>query len=363
MTLQILGFGTAVPPQTMTQEDAARQAVSLLAGSGSRTAPIPALYRRAGVQKRHLVLLESSTDGARARQSFYQPARDAGDRGPSTAQRMQRYESDAPCLAAEAARAALSDAGVEASQITHLVTVGCSGFSAPGVDIRLIEDLGLPRHAARTHAGFMGCHGALNGLRVAGGFASSDPQACVLVCAVELCSLHHQYTCDAQQLVANSLFSDGAAAVVGRGGEPAAGPWQIVAHRSALVPGTSDLMSWRIGDHGFVMTLSPRVPEVIREMLGPWLDAWLGEHGLTVEQIRAWAVHPGGPKILTACAEAAGFDPTLLRPSQDVLKEFGNMSSPTVVFILQRLRARPDTLPCVVLAFGPGLTIEAALIR
>ena len=275
---------------------------------------------------------------------------------------MQRYESDAPRLAAEAARAALSDAGVDAAEITHLVTVGCSGFSAPGVDIRLIEDLGLPRrgpHARRLH----GLSRRLNGLRVAGGFASSDPQACVLVCAVELCSLHHQYTCDAQQLVANSLFSDGAAAVVGRGGKPAAGPWQIVEHRSALLPGTSDLMSWRIGDHGFVMTLSPRVPEVIRQTLGPWLDAWLGEHDLTVEQVRAWAVHPGGPKILTACAEAAGFDPALLRTSQEVLTEFGNMSSPTVLFILQRLRARPDTLPCVALAFGPGLTIEAALVR
>ncbi len=363
MTLQILGVGTAVPPHAISQADAADQAVNLLAGSGQRTTAIPALYRRAGVHTRHLVLLESSPDGAAARQSFYPPARGADDAGPSTAQRMQRYESDAPGLAARAARAALADAGVGAAQVTHLVTVGCSGFSAPGVDIQLIEELGLPRDVARTHTGFMGCHGALNGLRVAGGFASSDPQARVLVCAVELCSLHHQYTCEPQQLVANSLFSDGAGAVVGQGSRAADLPWQIVQHRSALVPGTADLMSWRIGDHGFQMTLSPRVPEVIRGLLGPWLEAWLAEHGLAIAQIRAWAVHPGGPKILTACAAAAGFDPALLGVSQEVLSKCGNMSSPTVLFILQRLRRQPDTLPCVALAFGPGLTIEAALIR
>jgi predicted naringenin-chalcone synthase len=304
-------------------------------------------------------------------------AADANDRGPTTAMRMRRYEADVLELAARAALAACENAATAPEAISHLVTVSCSGFSAPGVDIGLIERLGLPRHASRTHIGFMGCHGALNALRVAAGFAAADPAANVLICCVELCTLHQQYSSDPQQLVASALFSDGAAAVVGgaaRNGAAAAASnasaraeavdaWEVVEHRSALLPDTGHMMSWRIGDHGFAMTLSPEVPDVIRQRLRPWLEAWLAEHSLRLDDIRGWAIHPGGPRILSACGEALGLDHTCLAESQQVLAAYGNMSSPTTLFILERFRRRPNSLPCVALAFGPGLTIEAALIR
>jgi predicted naringenin-chalcone synthase len=390
MSFQIVGLGTAVPAELVTQEDAARLAVELWGGQTARVATIPALYRRAGVHTRHSVVLQSSTNGEPARQSFYSVAEDGGDRGPSTGDRMRRYELNALELATRAADDALDQAGWTAASISHLVTVSCSGFSAPGVDIGLLEELGMRRDVSRTHIGFMGCHGALNGLRVAGALAAANPGERVLLSCVELCSLHQQYTNDAQQIVANALFSDGAAAVVGHDTTFAEGKgvrslfsadadtakstptgrkmdqtsgWTVADQRSFLLPGTTGLMSWRIGDHGFEMTLSPRVPEVIRQSLLPWMNDWLSAHSLTIEDIRGWAIHPGGPRILTACADSLGLDYSQLGPSQSILATYGNMSSPTVLFILERLRDASVMPPCIVLAFGPGLTVEGALVR
>jgi predicted naringenin-chalcone synthase len=389
MSFRIVGIGTAVPRELITQDDAARLAIEL-AGQGAGHGPaIQTLYRKSGVQKRHSTLITSSTNGRPATQSFFPVAAGAADRGPTTGMRMRRYERSALELAAQAACIALRDSGTSPAEIVHLVTVSCTGFSAPGVDIGLVECLGLNRGVSRTHIGFMGCHGALNGMRVAAALSSSAPAGKVLLCCVELCSLHHQYAADPQQIVANALFSDGAAAVVGasyfREGEAPAEPrpentrlggslalpdsetafsnsWRLAEQFSLLLPDTADLMAWRIGDNGFDMRLSPQVPGVIREMLRPWLCEQLSRHGLSISDVRAWAIHPGGPRILTACAESLGLDPDCLAPSQQVLADYGNMSSPTVLFVLERLRTRGDALPCVVLAFGPGLAIEAALI-
>lgn len=365
MGFQIAGIGTAVPEELVTQEDAARLAVELWGVSLGHTAVLPALYRRTGVRKRHSVVLASSTNGQPAHQEFYSVATCAGDRGPSTANRMCRYETDALTLATQAARGAIDDCAWHPRDVSHLVTVSCSGFSAPGVDIGLIELLGLRRDVTRTNVGFMGCHGALNGLRTARGLVALDPHARVLMCCVELCSLHQQYTDDAQQIVANALFSDGAAAIAGMASSAERQGYHVIDQRSHLLPNTADLMTWRIGDHGFKMTLSPRVPDVVRQTLRPWLSGWLAEYGLSLEDIHGWAVHPGGPRILTACADALALRPEQIEPSQQVLAEYGNMSSPTVLFILERLcqSMGESSLPCVVLAFGPGLTIEAALLR
>jgi predicted naringenin-chalcone synthase len=362
MSFRISGIGTAVPSELITQDDAARLAIEL-AGQGECHAPaIQTLYRKTGVRKRHSTLITSSTNGRPATQTFFPVATDAGDRGPTTSDRMRRYEQASLELASEAARVALNESNTAPDEIAHLVTVSCTGFSAPGVDVGLVQTLGLSRSVSRTHVGFMGCHGALNGLRVAAALSRSAPASKVLLCCVELCSLHHQYAADPQQVVANALFSDGAAAIVGNSDELSDRSWELVGQFSYVIPETADLMSWRIGNNGFDMRLSPHVPGVIKETLKPWLSAHLACHSLTVKDIRSWAIHPGGPRILTACAESLGLDYACLEPSQRVLADFGNMSSPTVLFIFDQLRSQANNLPCVVLAFGPGLTIEAALI-
>ena len=362
MSCRISGIGTAVPHELITQDDAARLAIEL-AGQAERHAPaIQALYRKTGVRKRHSTLITSSTNGRPAAQSFFPIATDAGDRGPTTADRMRRYEHAAIDLAIQAARAAMDDSNTATDEIAHLVTVSCTGFSAPGVDIGLVNSLGLNRGVSRTHVGFMGCHGALNGLRVAAALGQSATTSKVLLCCVELCSLHHQYAAEPQQVVANALFSDGAAAIVVSSEDSSNRSWRVLDQFSHVLPETAGLMGWRIGDNGFDMRLSPYVPGVIKQMLKPWLCYQLARHSLMIEDIQSWAIHPGGPRILIACADSLGLDHAYLKPSQRVLADYGNMSSPTILFILNQLRAQANSLPCVMLAFGPGLTIEAALI-
>lgn len=321
------------------------------------------LYRRSGIRQRHSVLLEPAAAGRAPTQSFYPSAADAGNDGPSTEKRMQRYQQQAEPLARAACRQAFHSSGWAPRQVTHLITVSCTGFGSPGYDLGLVESLGLSCDVARTHVGFMGCHAVMNALRVATAFAQADAGARVLVCAVELCSLHQQYFASAQQIVANALFADGAAAALVARGRGATAGWRIAAQKSWILPDTAELMQWRIGDHGFEMTLSNKVPDVIRTRLGEPLNSWLAACGLSVRDIRSWAIHPGGVRILSACAEGAGFETALLAASRHILSNYGNMSSPTVLFILERLRETTQPRPCVMLAFGPGLTIEAALLE
>jgi predicted naringenin-chalcone synthase len=277
---------------------------------------------------------------------------------------MERYAAEAGPLAVSAARSALDDAAIAPARVTHLITVSCTGFYAPGFDAALIRELDLSREVARTHVGFMGCHGVFNGLKVARGFVGADPSAVPLVCAVELCSLHHQYGWDSDKIVANALFADGAGAVVGvSGGTPAgANAYRLLASGSTLIDDSEDTMSWRLGNHGFLMTLSPTVPDLIGQHLRGWLEDWLARQRINLNAVASWAVHPGGPRILSAVGETLGLDPSQLHDSQRVLAELGNMSSPTILFILDRLRRAGASRPCVALAFGPGLAVEAALL-
>ncbi len=364
MTLFIDGIGTATPEHVIEQEDAVRLAASLVQPTpdDGLLKTLKVLYRRSGVQTRGSVLLDSSSNGHPIRQSFYRQPGSTTDRGPSTAERMCKYEQLAGELALRAAAEALADGGTAPGEVSHLITVSCSGFSAPGIDLELIDRLGLSPAVARTHVGFMGCHGAINALRVAAAFTAADPQAVVLLCATELCSLHQQYGRNSDRVVANSLFADGAAALVGRGIGSNQQP-RIEAFGSYVLPNTQPLMQWRIRDHGFEMTLSPQVPHRLQTYLPPWLDGWLGTLQLTRAQIGSWAVHPGGPRILDACEAAMQLGNNALATSRQVLAELGNMSSPTVLFILQRMRSSAAPRPLVMMAFGPGLAIEAALLR
>ncbi|MBD3675906.1 MAG: type III polyketide synthase [Planctomycetaceae bacterium] len=357
-------LATTLPPHHIDQSEASDLAMQLVEESEEKRRLIPVLYRRSGVARRHSVLLDSSSGAEPAQQNFYQPTQSEIDRGPTISERMAIYERAARELAVQTASRSLQQSGVSPEEITHLVTVSCTGFSAPGFDIGLINDLGLNRHLSRTHIGFMGCHGAFNGLKVMKSFLDSDPDACVMLCATELCSLHQQYGWDQEKIVANSLFADGAACLVVRARDLSSaipGNFVHVESTSYVIPDSEDLMSWNIGDHGFEMTLSSQLPGLIRRELRPWLEQWLQEQGITLEEVGSWAVHPGGPRILQACEEALGLEEDALAVSRQVLQECGNMSSPTVLFILQRLQQMTAPTPCVMLGFGPGITAEAAL--
>lgn len=364
MALAIGSIGTAVPGTVYDQEEGLRIARSLCCRTPEQATWLPAMYRGTHIAKRHMVLPRTLVDdvlaGTKRSGSVFLPTGAPDDRGPSLGSRMEVYEQEAPPLALAASREALARASLPADQVTHLITATCTGFAAPGFDQHLIAELLLPATVARTQIGFMGCHGALNGLRVARAFARAEPDAPVLLCAVELCSLHYHYGWDPQKVVANALFGDAAAALVGAG--RASGTWRVAACGSHVFPDSADAMTWTVGDHGFEMTLDRRVPGLIAARLRPWLEGWLKENGLRPEQVGSWAVHPGGPKILDAVQEALALRPEALADSRAVLAEFGNVSSPTVLFILDRLRRQDAPRPCVALGFGPGLTAEAALV-
>tara|TARA_B100001059_G_scaffold161027_1_gene160578 strand:- start:626 stop:1729 length:1104 start_codon:yes stop_codon:yes gene_type:complete len=359
MSLTLHGIGTAVPTQRLSQEEALEVARRINVESPDQARLMARIYQKTKVLNRGSVLLTNEADGGvnRKRLSFY------GTESPGTAERMQAFAEHAGRLALEAARQAMNDSGLPASTITHLVTVSCTGFQSPGVDLFLIDKLGLSAAVQRTHVGFMGCHGALNGLRVAHAFAEMDPNAVVLLCAVELCSLHMSYGWHPERVVANALFADGAAAVVGSATPPSSGRDLVLqSSGSIVIPHSADLMHWEIGDHGFSMGLSPLVPETVGSALLPWLENWLQDRAVDLSAIGSWAVHPGGPKILSTCAEALALDMTHLEESRAVLQDHGNMSSATILFILERLRQRSVAGPCLALAFGPGLSAEVALL-
>src|SRR5262245_30554671 len=226
MSFAILGLGTATPATAVTRAEAQAVARSLCCRTAEQATWLPGVYEQSGIATRHLVfgrdVLDDVINGTRHSRSVFLPTGRPDDRGPTTGQRMRHYGEHAAPLALRAARQALARSGLAARNLTHLVTVSCTGFGAPGVDIVLIKGLDLSPTVERTHVGFMGCHGALNGLRVARAFADADPGARVLLCATELCVLHYHYGWDPQKMVANALFADGAAAVVG--GPPDAAP-------------------------------------------------------------------------------------------------------------------------------------------
>jgi alpha-pyrone synthase len=363
MSFAILGHGEATPETVVDQKTASGIAAALCCRTPEHRTWLPLMYEHSGVRTRHNqyepALVRDLIEGTRTSQSIFLPDGD-DDSGPTTAERNAIYAEKAPQLAIDAARAAIRDGDVDPAQITHIVTVSCTGFFAPGVDRALISGLRLRPTVERTHVGFMGCHGALNGLRVANALTTANPSAVVLVAAVELCSLHYHYGWDPEKMIANALFADGAAAVVGSSSGPT-DAWRLAANGSMLLPDSADAMTWTIGDHGFGMTLSKRVPQLIAKHLRPWLEAWLGTYGLRLADIGSWAIHPGGPKILEAVESALGLPAESTAVARDVFAEFGNMSSPTVLFIIDRLRRAGAPRPCVALGFGPGLTAEAAL--
>jgi prepilin-type processing-associated H-X9-DG protein len=369
VSLAILGIGTALPPNAITQAEAAELAKAVCCKTDEHAQILPVIYRQSAIKTRHMVFRSEVVKNLLAAEpiageSEFVPQGEADDHGPSTRQRMHRYKAEALPLALKATREALERSGLPARAITHIVTVSCTGFSAPGVDVGLMKGLGLNPTVVRTHVGFMGCHGAINGLRVAQAYVDADPEARVLLSATELCSLHFHYGWDPKRVVANALFADGSAAVVaGPGDGSPERAWKVESTASCLFPDSEYAMTWDIGDHGFEMTLATKVPNLINENLRPWLGEWLGGHGLTIEDIKSWAIHPGGPRILTGVEQTLGITEQETFASREILSSCGNMSSPTVLFILNRLRECNAKRPCLAIGFGPGLVAEAALLR
>lgn len=359
----LLAVGLATPQGVLSRTQATALSDLVAPASVSRNL-IDRLHERSGVSRRHGVIFDDAGE-----QTFYQAPADVRAKGPGTRERMTLYERHASTLAEEAARDALGKAQVAAGRITHLVTASCTGFSAPGVDAELIVRLGLSSDVRRTHVGFMGCHAAINAIAAATAFAS-DPAARVLVVCVELCTLHLHYGDRTDQLVANALFADGAAAaVIAQTREEHAIRVQGTASRLFRGPAgesLADRMRWEITDHGFAMTLGKDVPDLLAGVVPAWADEALARHGLSRHDVAAWAIHPGGPRIVQALTDALQLaEPVRAHAAaaaRAVLLDHGNMSSATVLFMLARMLEERTPRPIVTMAFGPGLAGEMMLL-
>lgn len=302
---------------------------------------------RSGIAHRWSVLSPSADGNQLDRGGFY------ADVAASTGQRMRVYAEEAPKLALEAI-AALGELG----EITHLVVASCTGFVAPGVDQIIARALGLPRGVERTLVGFMGCYAAIAALRVAHHLVRSDPTARVLVVTVELCTLHLQDTAEVEPLLAMLQFGDGAAAAI-----VAAEPHGLAIERvfSEAIADAHELITWTIGDSGFVMELAGAVPNRIAAALG---DAVVREVIGGRGEVDGWAVHAGGRSVLDAVERALDLPVDALGHSRAVLAENGNMSSATLMFVLARFLADDRRIENgVAVAFGPGLAAEGLGFR
>lgn len=285
---------------------------------------------------------------------------------PTTGQRMERYEEWAPKLAIEAVRALGGDIAEEG--ITHLVVASCTGFVAPGIDQLIVAATGIDPGVERTMIGFMGCYAAVNALRTAHHIVRSEPEARVLVVSVELCTLHFQRSSNLEKILPMLLFGDGAAAAIVSARESGIA---MDAFRSAAIADSADAITWRIGDQGFDMGLDGQVPSLIADALSRQLQR-NDDRGLLMaqppESIDEWAVHAGGRTILDAVVRGLGLAENALDQSRDILKRFGNMSSATLLFVLQAIMARhrdngTKAENGMAMAFGPGMAAESFRFR
>jgi predicted naringenin-chalcone synthase len=328
-------------------------AASMLASQPRRRALFERMIKASGIERRYSCFAPAidpngpsvDFDGVFVKGAF-----------PGTSVRMKAYERAAPSLAQTAVDRLLP--GEERGRITHLIATSCTGFSAPGIDLELVARCGLRPSVERTLIGFMGCHAAINALKLARHIVRSDPRARVLIVNIELCTLHLAETQGLEKLLSFCLWGDGCAASL-----VSAKPRGLQLERFHVLidRDSQELMSWRIGDGGFDMVLSGEVPAAIQRAMSASSADILD--GKCPADIDLWAVHPGGRSILDAVQRALALDPAALSASREVLRLNGNMSSATIMFVMERmLKSKPGLNGCG-MAFGPGLTAETMTFR
>jgi predicted naringenin-chalcone synthase len=278
-------------------------------------------------------------------------------RFPDTAQRMRLFDMHAPVLAARAVDKL--QLGEDKRRVSHLIVACCTGFSAPGLDLEIVGRCGLEASVERTIVGFMGCYAAMNALKLGRHIVRSEPAAVVVIVNLELCTLHLKESVDLEEILSFLLFADGCSATLV---SAEAQGLALDSFRAVLAPDSRSLITWNIGKSGFDMVLSGKVPAAIQQALSHEKEAILD--GARVEDIGLWAIHPGGRTVLDAVERSLGLAPSALEASRNILRRFGNMSSATVMFVLELLMlgGRGERRGCA-MAFGPGLVAETMLFR
>ena len=360
----ITAIGTANPSFRFSQSDLADFMVRAMQTDLRTTRILQTIFKASGIDYRHSVIADY---GKKDSFTFFPNTPDI-EPFPSTTQRMQLFRDHALSLSINAVKnMVVTKPSFDYKFVTHLIVVCCTGMYAPGLDIELVEQLGLPTTVQRTSITFMGCYAAFNALKVADAFCAKDENAKVLIVCTELCSLHFQKTSSEDNLLANALFADGAAAVMVEGKSDRKLKLSLEAFYNDLAPEGATDMAWSIGNIGFEMKLSAYVPEIIKKGIGQLTNRLLSTINKSIVDIRYFAIHPGGKKILSAIEEALQIDASKNLPAYETLRKYGNMSSPTVLFVLreifQNIQKEDHDQFILSFAFGPGLTLESMLLK
>ena len=320
------------------------------------------LYQQSGIETRYSVVPDFAPASATGQGGLFL---DEGGvyTSPTTKARNDLYTEAARPLFKEAAERVLADSAFRAGDITHIVTVSCTGFFAPGPDYFLVRDLCLRPDVQRFHVGFMGCYAAFPALKMAKAFCQADPDAVVLVVCLELCTLHLQLGGDPDRLLSGSVFADGVGAALVSAKKPQNPAFELSALATTLTADGEGDMAWSVGNEGFDIVLSSYVPEILEANIGAALAPLFEQFGLEVADIERWGIHPGGRAILDKVEKSLNLKDDALEPSRTILRNYGNMSSATILFVLQEIlanSARGERI-CAA-AFGPGLTVESGLL-
>ena len=356
---KILSIGTAVPEYKHKQVDILDFMQRVYALNETDHRKLKFLYRQGGIDTRYSVIPDYSLPAASWQ--FYSPSENL-EPFPKLEQRMQWYQQYAAKLSLESINKCVGN--FSGNTITHLITVSCTGMSAPGLDLELLELLQLPVTTFHTSVNFMGCYASIHALKMADAFCKADKKANVLIVCTELCTLHFQKENTIDNITSSMLFSDGAAAVLVTGNEEQQGLTIDHFYSTVAVKGKKD-MAWELSSKGFLMTLSGYIADLIEEDFDGLVTNALMAANLDKTNITHWCIHPGGKKILEAVHKSLGFNNGQLELCYTVLKEYGNMSSPTVLFVLEKIMKDLNANgsdKILGAAFGPGISMETFIL-
>ncbi len=353
---EIISIGTAVPSYAHKQEDILHFMQDAYMLDETERRKLAFLYHQSSINTRYSAIADFSLP-----RTEWQFLSQIDNAFPSLEKRLAFYKKEALPLSVKAINSCI-DGYIDAKEITHLITVSCTGMSAPGLDLEIMEAMELPIDIFRTSVNFMGCYAAIHALKIGNMICKTTEHANVVIVCTELCTLHFQKDYNLDNAASSLLFSDGSAAVLLSNNLQHQHSLTINGfHSQVSFKGSKD-MAWEIGSKGFLMTLSGYVPQLVEEDILKLVNESLEKSDLTKEKITHWCIHPGGRKILDTIQKKLSLCECALNPSRKVLSNYGNMSSPTILFVLKemiddfKMTGKPANIFGV--AFGPGLTME-----
>jgi predicted naringenin-chalcone synthase len=358
----LIDIATSSPPFKVQQDYAASELKKRMGGTSAISRMIDMASNQSGIDHRFFVIKDGETDST---EKFY--TRNGNHFSPDTKTRMSEYEEWSIELTKKAVKELAEKNKIDFKLIDRLITISCTGFFAPGLDYELIKEFNISPNVKRTNIGFMGCAAALIGVNIVREAMSSNQNENILMISVELCSLHLQTEPTRDNILANLIFADGAAAAYFSNKRNDVAPkLEIQFAESYLFEDSAKFMGWKIGNNGFEMMLSSELPKIILNSAVPKATEILNKKGINVNEVKHWALHPGGRAILDSLQNGLHLSDDQLKPSREVLNNYGNLSSVSILYVIKNIlksqQLKIDDLCCAI-AFGPGLTMELVLFK